>query len=347
VKIAIVNDLNLAVEALRRVVDSMAGHSIAWIARDGREAVHHCLEDTPDLVLMDLIMPVMDGVQATAEIMAKCPCPILLVTASLGVNAAKVYEAMGHGAVDAVRTPTLGLGGQLEGAAPLVNKILRVAMLTGKATPRETRSGFAPPPAPPPSAAPEFPPLLAIGSSTGGPQALATILSALPRPFPAAIAIVQHVDPDFAGGLASWLGQQSHFEVETARPGQLLQVGKVTLAASDDHLVVDSTGHLTYTPIPRENVYRPSVDVFFRSLAQHWPNPGVALLLTGMGRDGAEGLKLLRGRGWKTIAQGQQSCVVYGMPKAAALIGAAMDILELPAIAPALAAHFHAPASVR
>jgi two-component system response regulator WspF len=343
VRIAIVNDLNLAVEALRRVVDSMAGHSVAWIARDGQQAVEHCRTDTPDLVLMDLIMPVMDGVQATAEIMAHCPCPILVVTASLGVNAGKVYEAMGHGALDAVRTPSLGLGGHLEGAEPLVNKILRVAMLTGKCTPRETRSGFAPPPAPSRSNAPEFPPLLAIGSSTGGPQALATILSALPRPFPAAIAIVQHVDPDFACGLATWLCQRSHFEVHTARLGQPLAIGKVVLAASDDHLVVDAAGHLTYTPTPRENVYRPSVDVFFRSLAQHWPNPGLALLLTGMGRDGAEGLKLLRGRGWRTIAQGQQSSVVYGMPKAAALIGAATDILELPDIAPALAAHFSTP----
>ncbi len=344
-KIAIVNDLNLAVEALRRVVDSMAGHSIAWIARDGQEAVNQCLVDTPDLILMDLVMPVMDGVQATAEIMARCPCPILLVTASLGVNAAKVYEAMGHGALDAVKTPSLGLGGRLDGAEPLVNKILRVAMLTGKVTPRETRSGFAPPPAPPPSQAPEFPPLLAIGASTGGPQALATILSALPRPFPAAIAIVQHVDPDFAGGLATWLTQRTHFEVETAKPGQLLQVGKVVIAATEDHLVVDASGRLSYTPLPREAVYRPSVDVFFRSLAQHWPNPGVAVLLTGMGRDGAEGLKLLRGRTWRTIAQGPQSSIVYGMPKAAALIGAAMDILELPAIAPALALHFNDPIS--
>jgi two-component system response regulator WspF len=346
-RIGIVNDLNLAVEALRRVVNSMAGHSIAWIARDGREAVDHCLADTPDLILMDLIMPVMDGVQATAEIMARCPCPILVVTASLGVNAGKVYEAMGHGAVDAVRTPALGLGGKLEGAEPLVNKILRVAMLTGKATARQTRSGFAPPPAPAPTVAPEFPPLLAIGSSTGGPQALAAILSALPQPFPAAIAIVQHVDPDFAGGLATWLCQRSHFEVHTARPGQHLQTGKVVLAATDDHLIVDSAGRLSYTASPSEAFYRPSVDVFFRSLAQHWPNPGVALLLTGMGRDGAEGLKLLRGRGWKTIAQGKETSVVYGMPKAAALIGAAMEILELPAIAPALAAHFHASIGAR
>ncbi len=346
-KIALVNDLSLAVEALRRVVVSMPGHSVAWIARDGAEAVERCVAAPPDLILMDLVMPVMDGVQATAEIMERCPCPILVVTASLGVNAGKVYEAMGHGAVDAVRTPVLGLGGQLEGAEPLVNKILRVAMLSGKVSARETRSGFAPPPAPPPRAALEFPPLLAIGSSTGGPQALATLLAELPRPFPAAIVIVQHVDPDFAGGLATWLAHRTHFEVETAKPGEHLQVGKVVLAATDDHLVIDAAGCLNYTPNPREAIYRPSVDVFFTSLAQHWPNPGLALLLTGMGRDGAEGLKLLRGRGWRTIAQGPETSIVYGMPKAAALIGAAMDILELPAIAPALASHFAAPAPAR
>jgi two-component system response regulator WspF len=342
VRIAIVNDLSLAVEALRRVVESVPGQSVAWVARDGAEAVRRTREDPPDLILMDLIMPQMDGAEATREIMTHSPCPILVVTASVSVNATMVYEAMGNGAVDAVRTPTLGPAGSLDGAKPLLQKILRVAMLTGKITPRETRVGFLPAaPAPKaPAGAGEFPPLLALGASTGGPQALATILKELPHPFPAAIAIVQHVDAEFASGLAAWLAHQSGLNVTLAVAGQPFKMGEVALAASEDHLAVDATGRAYYTPLPRDSFYRPSVNVFFRSVAETWPRPGAAALLTGMGRDGAEGLKALHDKGWMTLAQGPRSCVVYGMPKAAAELGAATQVLELPEMAAALAAFF-------
>jgi len=342
--IGLVNDLSLALTALRRVVESVPGHTVAWEARDGREALQCAQKNPPDIILMDLVMPVMDGAEATREIMRRAPCPILVVTASVTINAAKVYEAMGFGALDAVRTPTLGPAGSLDGAAALLAKIERVALLSGKIKARDTRNIFPAPATPPAASASadksKLPPLLAIGASTGGPQALAAILEKLPKPFPAPIVLVQHVDVEFAPGLAQWLADRTGHAVVTARAGVAFEPGQVYLASTADHLVVDAASHAAYTPLPRELAYRPSVDVFFRSLAQHWAGPGVAVVLTGMGRDGAAGLKQLRERGWKTIAQGPKTSIVYGMPKAAADLGAAEKILELPEIAPALTAHF-------
>ena len=179
--------------------------------------------------------------------------------------------------------------------------------------------------------------MVAIGASTGGPQALAEVLSSLPAGLRAPVVIVQHVDVDFAAGLASWLGERSQLTVEVARPGSMLRPGVVLLAATNDHLVMTSRQTLDYTPHPRKLVHRPSVDVFFRTLAEHWRRPSVAVVLTGMGKDGADGLLALRHAGWLTLAQDRATSVVYGMPKAAAEAGAAARILPITQIGPAIA----------
>ena len=340
-RIAIVNDVLLAVETLRRVVTSVPDYTIAWVARHGAEAVERCVADTPDLILMDLIMPVLDGVEATRQIMATSPCLILVVTATVRGNMAKVFAAMGYGARDVVNTPVLGSDGQVEGGAVLLDKIAMLGKLltpTPRQEPqRSTRSTAHAP-------ARHLPPLVVIGASTGGPAALACILSGLPARFPAALVLIQHVDVQFAAGLADWLQAQTALSVRLAQEGCRLEVGTVWLAGTNDHMVLTPQHTLSYVAEPRDYPYRPSVDVFFKSLIKngpaHWPAKAAGVLLTGMGRDGAEGLAVLRHAGWYTMAQDQASSVIYVLPKAAAEVGAAMQIVSLETIASTLVQFF-------
>jgi two-component system response regulator WspF len=278
---------------------------------------------------MDLIMPVMDGVQATCVIMRDTPCAILVVTATVSGNASRVFEAMGCGALDAVCTPVFRGTGEIEGGAELLGKIATVKKLIGNG---ESRTG-----APSPGGhGPQLFPLVAIGSSTGGPRAVAAILAALPREFDAAVIVVQHVDARFAEGFADWLRAGSSLPVITVREGMSPEPGAVYVAATNDHLVVGGDRAFHYTPEPVNNPYRPSVDTLMFSLERHWPERGVAALLTGIGRDGARGLLTLRRAGWHTIAQDERTSVIYGMPKAAAELGAAAAILPLDEIPEAI-----------
>lgn len=325
-KIAIVNNMIIAVEALRRVLLTVPEHQVAWIAKNGAEAVAKCAKDTPDLILMDLLMPVMDGVEATRQIMKQSPCAIVIVTANVGENAAKVFEAMGYGALDAVNTPILGSQGKPEAAQALLGKIATIGKLIGKSS---QGSNFKPHA----KLDTSLPPLVAIGSSTGGPKVLSTILSRLPANFGSAIVIVQHVDAQFATGMIGWLNDLTPLTVKKALAGDRPERGIVLVACTNDHLCLQSNHTLNYIKDPIDYPYRPSINVFFKSAAQYWTSKGIAVLLTGMGRDGAEGLNLLRSHGWHTIAQDKESCIVYGMPRAAVELNAAVEVLNPDAIA--------------
>ncbi len=334
-RIGIVNDMPMAAEALRRTILLRPKDEVAWVARDGEEAVAMCMKDTPDLVLMDLIMPKMNGVQATREIMVKCPCPILIVTVSVNENARMVFEAMGAGALNAVDTPALGLDNFETVSAPLLSKLDSMRGLLGfmDSRPPEKNTELTPRQAP----------LVVIGASAGGPSALAEVLGSLPKDFPSPIIVIQHVDEQFAASLVGWLKQQSVLPVKAACEGDAPTPGVVLMAATSEHLVFVNSRKLGYTVHPKNVFYFPSVDVFFESVARHWPGEVVGVLLTGMGRDGAKGLKKLRDAGYHTIAQDKQSCAVYGMTKAAVELQAAVDVLPLKEIAAALCKHCKAP----
>jgi len=192
--------------------------------------------------------------------------------------------------------------------------------------------------APGPGARPA--PLVVVGASAGGPAALAVLLKGLPAKFPAAIVIVQHVDERFVDGLASWLGEQSGLPVRLAQEGERPEVGTALVAGHGGHLTMGADGRLAYASEPRSLAFCPSIDVFFQSVCEQWTGKAVGVLLTGMGADGAQGLKALRLKGLHTIAQDQATSAVYGMPKAAAAAQAAVDILPLDRIAARLARAF-------
>jgi chemotaxis response regulator CheB len=331
-RIGIVNHTLLAAEALRRSIVHGSKHEVVWMASDGADAVARCQRDRPDVVLMDLFMPRLDGIETTRQIMAKSPCAIVIVAAQVEKHVGKVFAAMGAGALDAVEIPRFGANDKLQGTEPLLAKLEIINRLVGPLKP--LRRTAAPPKAV--TAGPRAQTLVVIGSSAGGPTALTTILAGLPADFPAPVVIVQHVDKQFAPGLTVWFATHSKLRVRVATEGDRLEAGQVYLAGRDRHLVMISATQLGYTSQPTQASYCPSVDVFFRSVATQWRGAAVGVLLTGMGRDGAEGLKALREAGHHTIAQDKGSSAVYGMPKAAVELNAAQEILALDKIAPRL-----------
>ena len=369
-KVAIVNDLAVACEALRRAVAQDPALEVAWTAHDGAEAVEKARRQRPDVILMDLIMPRMNGVEATRAIMRAAPCPILVVTATVSGNAGLVYEALGAGALDAVNTPTFAAGARIVGGEELLRRIHLVARAercgaqdapgaaaasSASNAPNAARAPSASAPhgaaSTPARTAPRAPhsdsraphaataarAIIAIGASTGGPRAVADVLRALPAPLPAAVLIVQHLSQPFMQGYADWLGAEIGRPVALARPGHLVAAGDTLIAGEERHLALGPDGRLVYRDEPRAHPHRPSVDELFDSLALH-ARPGIAVLLTGMGRDGADGLLRLRRAGWHTIAQDERTSVVWGMPGAAHRLGAAVETLPIEFIAGAIKA---------
>ena len=320
------NDETLAVEALRRAIMTTPEYTIAWVARDGAEAVRRCRTERPDVILMDLLMPVMDGVEATRRIMIASPCAILVVTADVTRNMSKVFAALGAGALDVVSTPTLTAGTRDASAAALLAKIRLIGVLGVT---------YAPAPAVAMATGEQAATaLIAIGASAGGPPAVAHVLRDLSATLPAAVLVVQHVDAEFVDSMAEWFDSQCSLIVRVAREGVKPAVGCAYLAAGDVHLVIKSDGRLAYQAEPLDAPYRPSADVLFTSIAENWRGVAIGVVLSGMGRDGALGLKKLRATGARTIAQDESSSAVYGMPRAAAELSAATDVLPISQIGP-------------
>jgi len=310
-------------------------------ARDGKEAIELCLALRPDVISLDMILPVMSGLAATEYIMAYCPTPILVVSSSFNRgDMFKTYEAMAAGAVELMEKPgAVNDDGQWErqyvAMLKLVARVRVITHLRGRlGTLRSPVIEVSNITAPLRSTAAQ---LIAIGASTGGPGAIATVLRGLPAAFPLPVLVVIHISEHFGNSFAEWLDTQTVHTVRIASHGQLLNKPGVYIAPANRHMTVHQH-QIQLSDGPERHSCRPSVDVLFESVAREFGATAAACLLTGMGQDGARGLLALHQCGAVTIAQDEASCVVYGMPREAAMLGAAQRILPLEEIGPALAA---------
>lgn len=299
---------------------------------DGRAAVAQTALLRPDLVIMDVMMPEMDGIEAVAEIMARTPTPILMLSANTDpTDSRSAFSAIRLGALDVMAKPAGVTSDAFDQLAELL--IARVRSLSRIRVMHHFRAGrrsLAPVPAVPGGRRR----LLAIGASTGGPKAILQLLKELPATLPAAVLVVQHIADGFAAGFADWLDREVSLPVTLAREGELLQSGRVLVAPNGAHLTVDSGGRVALRQTPPLHNCRPAVDALFHSLAANGQGAEtVGVVLTGMGSDGAAGLQALRGQGAFTVAQDEASCAVFGMPRAAIDRGAVDQVLPLVAIA--------------
>jgi two-component system chemotaxis response regulator CheB len=314
-------------------------------AADGKAAIAQCISLRPSVVTMDMVLPIMSGLGATEYIMAHCPTPILVVSSSTNRGELfKTFEALAAGAVDVLEKPS---GNEDDGhwEAAFVSTVKIVSRIRVITHPRARLAFLGRPVAE--SAGEVGTPadfhrrcsLIAIGASTGGPGAVVEILKALPTTFAIPILLVVHIGEPFGSAFADWLDGQTGRRVGCARDGETLKSaeGRVVLAPPGRHLVVRN-GRIHLTSDPERHSCRPSVDALFESVARQFGAGAAACLLTGMGRDGAAGLLEIRRAGGLTIAQDEESCVVFGMPREAVLLGAAERILPLDRIGATLAA---------
>lgn len=343
-RVLVVEDSRTVREHLIEVLSSDPDIEIVGQAADGRRAIELCRDLRPDVMTLDMMLPVMTGLAVTEYVMAHFPTPILIVSSS--INRGEVfhtYDALAAGAVDVLdKAAHDAPGGAWErrflAAVKIVSRIkvithprLRIGRLAG------AMDRAQPAPAAPAGAAGDYG-LVAIGASTGGPGAVVEVLRAMPANYPIPILLVLHIGEPFGALFADWLDAQTHHRVAFATDGaDIRRERRVLMAPPGRHMVLDDW-RVRLTCGPERFSCRPSVDVLFESIAGSQGAASAACLLTGMGRDGASGLRDIRAAGGFTIAQDEATSVVYGMPREAALLGAAAHILPLHQIGPALAA---------
>jgi two-component system, chemotaxis family, protein-glutamate methylesterase/glutaminase len=345
VRVLVVDDSVSVRKRLIEVLGADPDLDVVAEAGDGKTAIALCQNLRPDVITLDMMLPVMTGLAATEYVMAHFPTPILIVSSSTNRGELfRTYEALAAGAVDVLEKPTGeevddAWEQKLVSAVKLVSRIKVITHLRAKLR--------SPAPARAPNVAEIGPQgelpvceVVAIGASTGGPAAIVEILRGLPRSFPLPILLVIHIGEPFATAFADWLDGTSPLRVTYAKDGEALPRmgrGSVIMAPPDRHLVVQH-GRLRLNQDPERHSCRPSIDVLFESLAREWGNRCAACLLTGMGKDGAAGLLQVRRSGGMTIAQDEATSVVFGMPQEAIRLGAAARVLPVQDIAPALGA---------
>ena len=340
IRVLVVEDSPVVAEHLRRVISADPKFEVAGIAPSGEEALAMLERLSPDVISMDIHLPGMQGLEVTRRIMARQPTPIVIVSGVRGDDVPLSMQALQAGALSVVEKPpatthasyeamSVRLRTQLEIMSAV--KVLRQREPRGPAGATNGPAGASLSTQAAPAAARYR--VLGIAASTGGPSALWRVLTGLGAEFPLPIVVVQHMTPAFLDGFAEWLASVVPQPVQIVTAPVAMAPGRVYLAPCDWHLAVRGT---TACPdySPAIGVHRPSANVLFASMAQSLGTTGIGVLLTGMGDDGAEGLKELRDAGSFTIAEHESTATVYGMPAAADKRGAVQELIALPRVAP-------------
>lgn len=340
VRVLVVDDSPTARELLVGILSSQKGIQVIGVGVNGEEAVRLVGNLRPDVITMDIRMPVMDGLEATRQIMRDNPTPIVIISGNMQQDLELTFKALRVGALAALNKPGLDDPVNCEKIAQTVRLMADVQVVHHWHKPEK--------PASPPRTLPAKPifdaltpyrttadgrqteiSVVGIASSTGGPSALAVAVGSLPANYPLPILVVQHVSPGFAAGLASWLGTQTALRVEVASHGDQVRAGTLLLAPDDYHMMVSSKGTIELTKAPLFKGLRPSANYLFESMAQVYGSNAAGMIMTGMGDDGANGIEAMYRAGALTIAQDEKSCVVYGMPKEAVQRNVVERILPL------------------
>ena len=347
IRVLIVEDSGTQREILRRLLQDDPELTVVAEAPNGRKAIQAVQMHAPDVVLMDIHMPDMDGITATAEIMSLCPVPIVIASATLRKRdidlALKAYDA---GAVSVIEKPEGAVLLHLGKIAPELRRELIAASRAD--VHRRTPNTITPSrrPSPPPVSSMSLPinnaerSVIGICASTGGPPVLKEILAGIPKPYPMPILLVQHISHGFEEGFARWLSASTGQQAQIATDGQRIAPG-IWIAPGGRHLTAGSSTRLSLPTGAPAEIHCPSGNPLFESLARVLGDRAVGIQLTGMGEDGAAGLLSLKNAGGLTMIQEQASCMIWGMPRAARQNGAAMYELEPAGIIQALTGMVH------
>jgi len=334
IRVLVVEDSPLMCKVLTNMMNADPQILVVAVASNGKEAVEVVPLLKPDFITMDMDMPIMDGLEATKQIMAYHPTPILIVSSSVfkqGMD--KVFKAISHGALDVIDKSELELVGNKKSGEALIAKIkflTSVRVMDQSLVRLRHERSTVDLRAPKKKVSDR---IVAVVASTGGPQALLKILQRLPGDFPCGIVIVQHITSGFLGGLVDWLAKECKIKVKVGEDSEEIRSGVAYIAPDNFHMRVTEGGKIRLYDEPANNGHRPSGDVLLESVAKTYGKGGVAAILTGMGRDGAMGMKAVKLSQGMTIAQNEKTCVVFGMPGAAIEMNAIDKVLPLEKIA--------------
>jgi two-component system chemotaxis response regulator CheB len=373
IRVIVVDDSALMRRVITGLIEQDPSIRVVATARNGREAIELVQELRPDIVTMDVRMPVMDGLVTTEHLMAYCPTPILVLTASLASHEVDItFKMLGAGALEVIEKPSGSDPQALDrtGSALIrrIKVLARVKVVThlrgrrrlaepvgaptlsaaqgqadkerARQADKESVKSVARPVTPslrhPVTPSQSDMPLILIGASTGGPRIVNEVLSSLPGDLRAAVLVVQHIAQGFSAGMAEWLANASRLPVHLAREGQAIRAGEVLIAPDACDLLIthERTIHLSDTPLL---IQRPSIDISMQAAAEVFGARAIGVLLTGMGRDGAYGMLTIKRSNGYTIAQDEATSTIFGMPRAAIQLGAALEVLPAPRIASRLA----------